>query len=318
MILAIRSQVEGVLGTRLDLHADVIGRRFGGSEKVRAHIESVVLAEIDRLELVFSVYNENSELRQWRAAALPGTNHQVSPELASLLVLSSQWQRMSKGAYNPAIGVVFDHWRQAASTGVVPSPSQTDDWAGELAAMTYSVDGTSVHCVGDCTGLTFNSLAKGWIADRAATMLTDLSDSVVRQVGGVTINLGGDLRTINRALRVGIEHPTRPYDNEPPICVIEVTNGGVATSGASRRPIVIGGQRFSHIIDPRTCRPVDNDVGSVTVVADNAATADVVATMVAVTGDLLPDYAIAISSVGSDPVEVELTTTSEFDNLVVR
>jgi FAD:protein FMN transferase len=184
--------------------------------------------------------------------------------------------------------------------------------------MTYSVDGTSVRCDGDCTGLTFNSLAKGLIADRAATMLMDLSDSVVRQVQGVTINLGGDLRTINRALRVGIEHPTRPYDNEPPICLIEVTNGGVATSGASRRPIIIGEQQFSHLIDPRTCRPVDNRVGSVTVVANDAATADVVATIVSVTGELRPDYAIAIASASSDPVAVELRTTPQFDELITR
>jgi hypothetical protein len=81
---SLHSRVEGVLGTRLDLQADVIGRRFGRFETVRAHIELKVLAEIDRLEAVFSVYNEHSELRQWRAAAWPGTDHEVSPDLACL------------------------------------------------------------------------------------------------------------------------------------------------------------------------------------------------------------------------------------------
>ncbi len=314
----VQSSLDGVLGTRLNLFAQVTSKRLTRESIIRTHIESLALAEIDRLEAIFSIYNPLSELRRWRAAASPGTSHQISHELATLLRLSAQWQVRSGGAYNPAIGAVFDQWKAAEATGVVPSVALTDEWAAQLGPVPYEVSSNEVLCIGDCTGLSFNSLAKGLIADRVAEHLMSLADGTVRSVENVTVNLGGDLRTVNRLLRIGIEHPTRPFDNEPPVAVIELRNGGVATSGASRRPIVIGDQQFSHIIDPRTCRPVLRTDVSVTVVADDAANADVLATIVSVTGTLLPGYAIAIAAATPGSTKAVLNSTPLFDQLITR
>jgi FAD:protein FMN transferase len=245
-----------------------------------------------------------------------------------LLQLSAQWQVHSGGAYNPAVGAVFDQWKAAEAFGVVPSVDLTDEWAARLGPVPYEVTGhdvkddtvntATVTCIGDCTELTFHSLAKGLIADRVAQCLLNAADDTVRSVENVTVNLGGDLRTIDRVLRVGVEHPTRPYDNEPPVCVIELRDGGVATSGASRRPILIGDKQFSHIIDPRTCRPVPSTDVSVTVVADDAATADVLATIVSVTGTLLPGYAMAIAAATPGSSKAVLNSTPLFDQLITR
>jgi FAD:protein FMN transferase len=323
----VQSCLDGVLGTRLTLFAQVTSKRLTRESIVRTHIESLALAEIDRLEGIFSIYNPLSELRRWRATASPGTSHQVSHDLATLLRLSALWQMRSGGAYNPAIGAVFDQWKAAEATGVVPSVALTDEWATQFGPVPYEVSSNEVSsnevsrdtvtCLGDCTGLTFNSLAKGLIADRVAQCLLNVADDTVRAIANATVNLGGDLRTINRLLRVGVEHPTRPYDNEPPVCVIELRNGGVATSGASRRPLIIGDQQFSHIIDPRTCRPVLSTDVSVTVVADDAATADVLATIVSVTGTLVPDYAIAIATATPGSTKAVLNSTPLFDQLIL-
>ena len=62
---------------------------------------------------------------------------------------------------------------------------------------------------------------------------------------------------------------------------IELRDAGMATSGRARRGYRIGGRWYSHVIDPRTGRTVD-DVASVTVVASSAATADVLATLLGV------------------------------------
>jgi len=56
--------------------------------------------------------------------------------------------------------------------------------------------------------------------------------------------------------------------------IIELKNGAVTTSGNYRRYHESGGKRFSHILDPRTGRPVDNEMISVTVYAQDAITAD--------------------------------------------
>jgi thiamine biosynthesis lipoprotein len=98
----------------------------------------------------------------------------------------------------------------------------------------------------------------------------------------VTVNAGGDLaHRGGPPIRVGVENPLRPYDNEPPLMTIEVADAGLATSGRARQGVRIGGVWHSHVVDPRTGRPVD-DVASVSVTACDAGTADVMATVLGV------------------------------------
>ena len=96
------------------------------------------------------------------------------------------------------------------------------------------------------------------------------------------------------------------------MCVVKVQGGGIATSGASRRPIVIGGHSFSHLIDPRTCRPVVGGPAAVTVIGSSAAEADALATIVAVTGQASSDHAVAIINDSS-----QITMTAKFIEHVV-
>ncbi len=318
----VRSVVEPVLGTQLDFQATVElrpqgrsgFRRAGSADRdlLRSQLVTVVSAEVDRLANIFSVYDPGSELRRWRKIAVAGSRHHLSEELTDLLKQSARWQIESAGAYNPAVGAAFEKWRDAEQTGVVPSEAQTTDWASAIEGVPYQFEGAEVLCEKDCTGLTFNSFAKGFIADRAAATVMQWSSEQVDHVTGAVVNLGGDIALLSYPMRVGVENPLRPYDNEPPLCVVSVSNGGVATSGASRRPIVIGGQPFSHLIDPRTCRPVQGGPASVTVIARSAAEADVVATVVAVTGQAPPGLAVAMVDQAGD-----LTTTVEFDQYLV-
>ena len=64
---------------------------------------------------------------------------------------------------------------------------------------------------------------------------------------------------------------------------IVLSEGAVATSGHYRRYTSVAGQRYSHILDPRTGLPVE-DPASVTVIADDALTADALATTISVLG----------------------------------
>ena len=58
---------------------------------------------------------------------------------------------------------------------------------------------------------------------------------------------------------------------------LELTRGGLATSGRDRRHWRVGGMEMHHLIDPSTGRPADGDLVSVTVVADSATEAEVLA-----------------------------------------
>jgi thiamine biosynthesis lipoprotein len=69
---------------------------------------------------------------------------------------------------------------------------------------------------------------------------------------------------------VNIADPRNDAENADPIARIQVRDRTVATSGNYRRGVRIGGQSFSHIVDPRTGRPVDHILSSTVVAADPA------------------------------------------------
>jgi hypothetical protein len=88
------------------------------------------------------------------------------------------------------------------------------------------------------------------------------------------INIGGDIRVAgDAAVRVWIRSPQQTTA----IATVELREQAIATSGGYERFFEINGQRFSHIIDPRTARPTGHST-SVSVIAPTATAADAVAT----------------------------------------
>jgi FAD:protein FMN transferase len=251
-----------VLGTVAEVRVEA------RSARRRAAIEEAAFRALDELETQFSIFRPESELSRWRR----GEVAHPSAELTLLLDAALHWQRASGGALNPAMGVVSRRWARAADNGVVPSNDELADLAALIVPPRY-VDGRPV---GDCSELTFHSLAKGLIVDLATQRAGVDEDSAL------VINVGGDLRRVGREpIVVGIEHPLRAYDNEPPLVRVRIGAGALATSGGARRGWTIAGRWFSHVIDPRNGRPVDH-VASASVAAPDAMTADAVATVLSV------------------------------------
>ncbi|MEZ5179565.1 MAG: FAD:protein FMN transferase [Acidimicrobiales bacterium] len=127
----------------------------------------------------------------------------------------------------------------------------------------------------------------------------------------LVVDAGGDL--LHRgagALRVGVEDPHRPYDNVAPLAVVEVADRAVATSGRARRWFAVGADRHSRVLD-RTGRPVAH-AASATVVAPDATTADVLATVASV---LAPGEAVAfVDGLAADGIDAaRLVVTADGD-----
>jgi thiamine biosynthesis lipoprotein len=99
------------------------------------------------------------------------------------------------------------------------------------------------------------------------------------------VNAGGDIYCLGRGpegrgWRVGIKNPRA----DSLIGILKVSDRAVATSGDYERFHIVDGNRYSHIIDPRTGYALSGTPMSVTVVADDCATADGLATAVFVEG----------------------------------
>lgn len=235
---------------------------------------SAAIDEMVRLQHVFSSVDPSSEFSRWARNDIT----EISAELSQVLSESANWQHSSDGRFNPAVAELTEFWNNAQRAGTMPDAASAQRIADAIASPRWQLGSSgAVEQLGDCSLCTLNAFAKGWIVDRAVEHLTKH-----HTVQTVTVNAGGDLRRSGAdPLIVGIENPFRPFDNEPPIAAISVSNAAVATSGSARKGFHIGGKNFGHVIDPRIGWPVEAIV-SVSVVADTAATADALATILGV------------------------------------
>ena len=84
---------------------------------------------------------------------------------------------------------------------------------------------------------------------------------------------------------VGIEKPADNWDSEQVVHTrIALRDKGLVTSGSTRKYVERNGKRYSHCIDPKTGYPVEHNVLSVTVLAENSVWADALASICMVMG----------------------------------
>jgi len=130
-----------------------------------------------------------------------------------------------------------------------------------------------------------SAIAKGYGSDRIAKLLRS------RGVENYMIEIGGEI--VTRGIspkrlpwKIGV---TKPNDdslnlNQEIITVLNVTDKAMATSGNYRNFYYKNGRKYAHTIDPKTGRPVQHELLSATVLADDCATADAYATSFMVLG----------------------------------
>ncbi len=252
----------GLLGTVIDLTLD-------GNRGARARAQRSVVAEIERLEQVFSVFVPTSDINKWRTG-----EHQVpSLDLQTGLELSLAWQLRTGGLFNVDTGALTERWARAASRDEGPTRAEMSLLADSTSAPPFEVMDGRLRRSRSCEFIDLNGVAKGHIVDQAVTRA--FADT---NCSSIFLGAGGDGRHFGAgSVRIGIEDPQRPYDNAVPIDSVRIANEAIATSGSSRRSHIIAGERFSQIIDPRSGWPVEH-AQAATAIAPTAAAADVLAT----------------------------------------
>jgi FAD:protein FMN transferase len=242
------SGYEHVLGTSLDLIVE------SARPAEAAACEAQLLGEIERLRRIFSTYDSNSEISRMMAGAAV-----ESAELAELLGAYAVWGHRTEGLIAANLGAVAAAWREAARTGQMPDDAELARAASLPRA------------------LNVDALGKALIIDRAVAVARRFAP------GGV-VNLGGDIRAWGETIwRVEIADPQNSADNAPALAAFQLQEAAVATSGGYARYLTIGGKRLSHLIDPRTRRPLEVG-GSATVVAADCVSANALATAASIGG----------------------------------
>jgi thiamine biosynthesis lipoprotein len=245
---------------------------YAPDEPAARHAAASAFAELARLELLFSDYRPDSELSALNHAAgqapLP-----VHPDTLDILARARVLARDTHGAFDPTVGPLVALWRRARDTGALAPDHEHRQALARVGWRRLELDpaaGTA-RLLDPGMRLDLGGIAKGYAAQRAVQHLASLGHS--RSM----VALAGDSA-------VGDKPPGRPgwaVEIEPagdaPGHTLLLRRTSVSTSGDAHQSLVIDGQRFSHIIDPRTGRGGSPGV-TATVVAPDGATADALAT----------------------------------------
>jgi len=243
------------------------------------------IVEMQRLEALLSAHVEGSDV--YRINQARGEQVSVSTETIEVLLVAEEAFRQTNGAFDVTLGAVLKLWGFGTDDRRVPSAAELlEVLAGVgFANVEFSREGQWVRLKHPGTRLDFGGVAKGYIVDRAAEFIAS------RGIRHAVVDAGGDVRIVGgrpniprwrgaRPARVGVQDPTNRANL---IAVVSVMDAAVLTSGDYERYFVEDGMRYSHIIDPRTGRPVQG-LSSVTIVTSKAAVADALATAVMVLG----------------------------------
>lgn len=206
----------------------------------------------------------------------------VSEDMLNLIELSIYLNNVSSGAFDITIAPLLDAWNIYSKKDIrYPDKTSIDNALDAVGMQNFILykDRRSIKFLNPNTKLDFNAVAKGYIVDVAAMLLKDNGiDSGIIDAGGDIICIGEHNKD---AWTVGIRDPK----NKRKIIVkLKLKNKAVATSGGYENFIIIKNKRYPHIIDPRTGSPVRSSMLSATVISEDCAIADGLATAIFVLG----------------------------------
>jgi FAD:protein FMN transferase len=237
------------------------------------------VAEIVRLERIFALYRNDSELTRLNRN---GRLDDPSFDLLVVLSLALRLSDLSGGAFDMTVQPLWDLYAGYFFRSPAPRSSGPDPEAIERARALVdwrAVDlGARRIALRPGMGVTLNGIAQGYVTDRVIDIL--------RQEGceRVLADMGcSELRALGRRAdggpwRVGLADPRA---SESLAMTLDLPNGALCTSGGYGTKFEASG-RFHHLFDPATGLSAHHVIG-VSVFASNATVADALSTALYVT-----------------------------------
>lgn len=243
----LHQQESYVFGTRVELLT------WDASEDKARGAMAEVLREFDRLHRAYHAW-EPSELTALNDAIAAGKRGiPVSPELAAMLADAQRLAATGDELFNPALGQLIALWGFHTDTFTPhrPDPARLAALVAARPQMAdLSIAGNTVTSRNPAVQLDLGGYGKGYALDRAAAILK------AHGVGNALINIGGNVLALGSKgeapWRVGIQHPREPR----PLASLPLRDGeAIGTSGDYQRFFEMDGERYCHLLDPRSGRP---------------------------------------------------------------
>lgn len=225
---------------------------------------------LNEIDLSMSLYKENSLINQFNLA-----DKQIKTDrfMNDVLKRSFEINRDTKGIFDITVAPLVQAW------GFGPKENKKEPSSVEIKSIlkcigmkNLKLENGLLSKTRPCIQIDLNGIAQGYSVDLIADYLAKKGiKSYVAELGG-EIRIAGP-KPDGTQMKIGIEGPDS--DGTPTIRhIAAVNNGAITTSGNYRKFHQSGKKKISHLIDAKTGYPLDNEMISVTVYANDAITAD--------------------------------------------
>jgi FAD:protein FMN transferase len=238
-------------------------------------------ARIHQLNGILSDYDRASELSRLSAASPTSKPVPLSDPLWLVLSRSQRLAEQTAGAFDVTVGPYVRLWRRARRDKQMPSPERLAQARAAVGYKHLQLD--SKHCTAELLRprmiLDLGGIAMGYAIDEALAVLAShgISRALVDGSGDIA---AGESPPDAAGWRIGVA----PLGAEgTPSRYVLLSRAALTTSGDAFQYVEIGGERYSHIVDPKTGLGLTTRTG-VTIIAKDCITADSLATAVSVLG----------------------------------
>jgi FAD:protein FMN transferase len=211
-------------------------------------------------------------------------NVELNPETIKILKKSQQVAKLSNGAFDVTVGPLVKTWGIGTKPQYIPTQEELKSLLPLINYKDLYVDDHSAGLKKAGQLIDLGGIAKGYAGDVAIEIYKKNGiKSGFISLGGNVVTLGS--KPDGSPWSVGIRNP-RPegFQSGQIVGLVKVTDKAVVTAGDDQRYFEKDGQRFHHILDPKTGYPAKTDLMSVTLVMDSSLDADALDTAVFILG----------------------------------
>jgi FAD:protein FMN transferase len=233
---------------------------------------NAALDEIDRIDRLMSHYKPTSPLSRLNREA-PQQSVKPDAELFDFLAECLRYSRASDGAFDITVGALMKAWGFFRGEGRMPSDTELAKARANTGYQHLRLKPTERTISFATPGLELDlgGIAKGYAVDRAVAVLKQHGiRSALVSAGGSTIYGLGAPPNEPTGWAVQLQDP---LDARKTALTVRLKDRALSVSGNYEKFFELGGVRYSHIMDPRTGRPVPNML-SVAVLTNNGTTGD--------------------------------------------
>ncbi|MBR2190860.1 MAG: FAD:protein FMN transferase [Eubacterium sp.] len=255
----------------------------------------------------FDKYIPNSFVRNFN-----NTKHKIAKnDNYDILKRSIELGEKTNGSFDITISPIVELWGVNTNHFKIPTDEEIKEALAKVNYRQISLNGNNVRLTGGGS-IDLGAIGKGFVADK---LVESLKNSNVKSA---IIDLGGNIYAIGskkgKPFKVGIE---KPFSNGKLIATVKAKDTSVITAGIYQRYKKKDGKIYSHIMDPKTGKPVDNDLNSVTVISKDATAADALSTGFMVMG-LERGMALANSTDGVEAVFIDKNNNLHLTNGLIQ